>query len=138
MERFDPAAGGRWVALGGDAAAGATGLATPRKYAAASAWGGRLVVAGGVDGRRVRLGSVEALDPREGHRWSPLPPLACPRSGAGLAVCAAAGGALVVAGGTGAAGGPLGSVEALLAGGREWVERAPLAVPRSGLALVAL
>lgn len=47
-------------------------LATPRKYAAAVSWQGRIIVVGGVTEPRARLAGCEALDPREG-RWVHLP-----------------------------------------------------------------
>ena len=129
-------------------------LATPRKYATAVAWGGRVVVLGGTDALRVRLASAEALDPREG-KWRALPPMRTARSGAGAAVSASAGGLLVVAGGTpGGGDGAVDAVEALspagvgLGGGSGigigdgrnqrscWEQRAPLGAPRAGLALL--
>jgi hypothetical protein len=75
-EVFDPGAG-RWLALGAP-------LHHPRKYLGLAAAGGRLVAVGGMSGARLRLGGAEALDPREG-RWQALPPMACPRSSAGVA-----------------------------------------------------
>jgi N-acetylneuraminic acid mutarotase len=46
-------------------------LASERKYCAAAALGGRLLVLGGMNEARSRLASVEGYDPREG-RWSQL------------------------------------------------------------------
>ena len=175
-EVFDATGGGRWVRLGGGGSGSGTSsrpapsssaasaaspsplsslpdphsqLSTPRKYATAVAWGGRIVVLGGTDALRVRLASVEALDPREG-RWRQLPPMRVARSGAGAAVSASAGGLLVVAGGTpGGGDGAVDAVEALSPagvgggdGGRGrgarscWEQRAPLGAPRAGLALL--
>jgi hypothetical protein len=46
-------------------------LASERKYCAAAALGGRLLVLGGMNEARSRLASVEGYDPREG-RWRQL------------------------------------------------------------------
>jgi hypothetical protein len=46
-------------------------LASERKYCAAAALGGRLLVLGGMNEARSRLASVEGYDPREG-RWNQL------------------------------------------------------------------
>ena len=133
-EWFDGGAGGRWLPLGPR-----SHLTTPRKYATAVEWGGRLVLLGGTDALRSRLASVEAFDPRDGG-WRPLPSLALARSGAGAAV--AAGGALVVAGGTPTGGdGAVDAVEILRPGGggaSGWCPGPPLGAPRAGLAVLAV
>lgn len=40
---------------------------------------GRLIAVGGMTSERMRLASVEALDPREPHGWSPLPSMSTAR-----------------------------------------------------------
>ena len=84
--------------------------------------------------QRTRLASVEAYDPREG-RWSPLAPLAAPRSSAAVAVLAER---LYCMGGSAADGTVLASVEAYSARMDAWVECPPMGSSRSGLCATAL
>eukprot|EP00879_Flechtneria_rotunda_P007896 GHRR01008273.1.p1 GENE.GHRR01008273.1~~GHRR01008273.1.p1 ORF type:complete len:683 (+),score=193.75 GHRR01008273.1:294-2342(+) len=66
VEVYEPELG-RWQLLG-------QSLSKERKYCAAAALDGRLVVLGGMNESRSRLGSLEAYDPREGH-WAQMPPM---------------------------------------------------------------
>lgn len=127
VEWLDVGAAGdsRWCPLRVD-------MTAERKYAAAAALGGRLLVCGGMSESRCRLASVEALDPREPGPPRVLPPMSAARSSAG---CAVLGGKLYLVGGASGDSGLLDSVEVYVPEMNSWLPAAPISGPRSGLGL---
>jgi hypothetical protein len=105
----------------------ATPLTQKRAYASAIVGGGRVYAVGGrTEGVSTALDSVESWKP--GDAWRAEQPLATKRSGAGAS-------GLCVGGGENADG-AVGSVECIAA--RKWTTRFQMALPRHGLAVVAL
>ena len=95
---------------------------------------GRLYVVGGVDHKRMQLGSVEAFDPREG-RWVDLASMSCPRSSCGIAALF---GSLYVAGGHGRNGSVHDTVEMYDPAADKWLPQASMGHARCGMALGVL
>lgn len=83
---------------------------------------------------RTRLSSVEAYDPRQGS-WELMPNMSVPRSSAGVAALAEG---LFVVGGNAGEESIHNSVEMFVPAAGRWLERAPIAHARSGLAIAAL
>ncbi|WIA18794.1 hypothetical protein OEZ85_003478 [Tetradesmus obliquus] len=109
-------------------------LASERKYCAAAALGGRLLVLGGMSEARCRLASVEGYDPREG-RWSPLTSMTHARSSCGVA---ALGGRLFAVGGNAGDQQLHAAVEAYDPAAGKWMPCSPLSCGRSGLLAAAV
>ncbi|KAF6256002.1 hypothetical protein COO60DRAFT_1702518 [Scenedesmus sp. NREL 46B-D3] len=109
-------------------------LASERKYCAAAALGGRLLVLGGMNEARSRLASVEGYDPREG-RWSALTSMTHARSSCGVS---ALGGRLFAVGGNAGDQQLHASVEAYDPAAGKWMSCRPLSCGRSGLLAAAV
>lgn len=115
----------------------ASGPVLPRPLAAyaSTVWNGRLYLFGGWDGGAYRAETL-IFDPAQGV-WSEGPPLPGPRAFAGATVLKNI--IYVVGGANGRA--PLADTLAFnpqLSGAQAWTEKAPMARPRAGLAVVAV
>lgn len=109
-------------------------LKIPRKYFTLGTANGRLYAAGGVNEMRVRLKSVEALDPREG-RWQNVGEMMIPRSSCGGATVNEN---LYVMGGNAADGDVQETVERYVSEANAWIFCTPMVVGRSSMSGVAI
>jgi N-acetylneuraminic acid mutarotase len=104
----------------------------PRDHLAVATVDGRLLAAGGRNGRDFTLAVVEEYDP-QARQWVERPPLPTGRSGI---AAAAVGGRVYVFGGEGNRAHPQGmfdNVEAYDPGAQRWTVLAPMPNPRHGL-----
>ncbi len=112
----------------------ASRLMTPRKYFSLCSAAGRLYAIGGLNEQRVRLCSVEALDPREG-KWYYVKDMSISRSSFGAA---SLNDRLYVLGGNSGNDVTSDGVECYVPEANEWMACAPLLYGRSGLSAVAI
>ena len=112
----------------------ASRLTTPRKYFSLCSAAGRLYAIGGLNEQRVRLCSVEALDPREG-KWHDVQDMSIARSSFGAA---ALNDRVYVLGGNSGNDVTSDGVECYVPEANAWMPCAPLLYGRSGLSAVAI
>lgn len=118
----------KWIPLG------ASHLNTQRKYLSVSSVCGRLFAVGGMNEHRVRLSSVEALDPREG-KWRSIKNMSVARSSCGVA---SLNDRLYVLGGNAGDDTIHDTVECYVAEADDWLPRASMICARSGLSSAAI